>query len=74
MLYMIIAAVALVVPFFHSSMLSAEPTAQNSDGTLYLSFIGPKGDHVLVHANLGYERNPNWQNPSSIGAPLRCLF
>jgi len=59
---MIIAAVALVVPFFDSSMLSAEP-AQNSDGTLYLSFIGPKGDHVLVHANLGYERQPELAEP-----------
>jgi hypothetical protein len=63
MLYMIIVAVALVVPFFDSSMLSAEPTTQNSDGTLYLSFIGPKGDHVLVHANLGYERQPELAEP-----------
>src|SRR5262249_56355589 len=36
---------------------------QNSDGTLYLSFIGPKGDHVLVHANLGYERQPELAEP-----------
>jgi len=63
MLYMIIITVALVVPIFESAMLYAETAAQNSNGTLYLSFIGPKGDHVLVHANLGYERQPQLAEP-----------
>jgi hypothetical protein len=63
MLYMMIMSVALLVPFFNSAILYAEPTAPNSDGKVYLSFIGPKGEHVLVHANVVYERNTELTEP-----------
>lgn len=63
MLHVIITTVAFVVPLFNSTMLYAELPAQSSNGTVYLSLIGAKGEHVLAHANVTCERKTDLAEP-----------
>lgn len=61
--HLMIVAVVLIVSFFNSLSVDAEPMGQYSGARVPLSFIGAKDEPVLTYADISYERKTELAEP-----------
>lgn len=63
MFYMIMIAVALSISLWTTPAVHAERIAQASGARVPLSFIGVRGESILIYANIVYERKTELVEP-----------
>jgi hypothetical protein len=63
MLQFIIIGGLLILSQSFPSTVTAQTSLPYGGGTVYLSFIGTNGEHVLTHANISYERKAELPDP-----------